>query len=238
MPIIRPVRLIDQLRDLQTTDSALDQRRERLARVRELLADRSAVEQAQAERDAAEVARRRAEGEQLDLELEVANLRAKIAANQKKLYSGKGSPKELQSLQAEIEQDERLVSDREDRLLAAYDATAAATAARDAAQQRLEEVTRRWQAEHDALEQEAAALTTELARLTAERQARAAALDPQALRTYEHLRRTKGGLAVAAIRQRACQGCRVTLPANVELRARAGRELVTCQNCGRILYVA
>jgi predicted nucleic acid-binding Zn-ribbon protein len=35
-----------------------------------------------------------------------------------------------------------------------------------------------------------------------------------------------------------CRGCGVTLPSGDVQRARAGQELVRCNSCGRILYVA
>jgi len=59
---------------------------------------------------------------------------------------------------------------------------------------------------------------------------------PATLRTYDHLRRTRGGLAVAEVRQRTCQGCRISLTISEEQRARHGDTLVICQSCGRILY--
>lgn len=230
------MRLIDRLRDLQTTDLALDQRRERLAHVRERLRDRSELEAAAARRDEAERAYRRAEADQLDLELDVARRRSKVEELNKRLYSGKGSPRELQNLAADVEQEQRLISEREDRLLAAYDATALSERERALARQAYEEIEARWRAEHEALEREAAQLEAEISRLEAERESRRAAIEPQPLRLYDSLRRSRGGLAVVPIQQRTCQGCRIALPVSEEVRARAGRDLVTCQSCGRILY--
>ena len=53
---------------------------------------------------------------------------------------------------------------------------------------------------------------------------------------YDGLRRTRGGLAVAEVAQRTCQGCRISLPVNEEIRARTSPDLVFCQSCGRILH--
>jgi len=63
------------------------------------------------------------------------------------------------------------------------------------------------------------------------------ALDATSLRLYDRLRSTRGGQAVAEVKQRTCQGCRVTLTAAFEQRLRHGDALVTCQSCGRILYL-
>jgi hypothetical protein len=72
----------------------------------------------------------------------------------------------------------------------------------------------------------------------AEREQVRSALDPTSLRLYDRLRTTRGGQAVVEVRQRTCQGCRVTLTAAYEQRLRHGEALVTCQSCGRILYHA
>ncbi len=79
--------------------------------------------------------------------------------------------------------------------------------------------------------------TTALQRLTGERARVATLVSPQDQATYESLRRQKGGTAVAVVSQRTCQACRVGLTPSQEQRARLGAEIVTCNSCGRILYV-
>jgi uncharacterized protein len=69
-----------------------------------------------------------------------------------------------------------------------------------------------------------------------ERAALVADVDPASLRTYESLLRTRARQAVAIVAQRTCQACRVSLPVNLEQRARSSEDLVLCQSCGRILY--
>ncbi|MCL4541503.1 MAG: C4-type zinc ribbon domain-containing protein [Chloroflexi bacterium] len=68
-----------------------------------------------------------------------------------------------------------------------------------------------------------------------ERSARAAAIPPQALATYEQLRRHKNGRAVAPIAGSACGACRLTLPAGTLARVRRGGDFVYCDHCGRLL---
>jgi predicted nucleic acid-binding Zn-ribbon protein len=50
--------------------------------------------------------------------------------------------------------------------------------------------------------------------------------------------RTKlGGVAVATIEGALCTSCRNFVPSAVIGRVRAGRELVKCENCRRILVI-
>ena len=76
-----------------------------------------------------------------------------------------------------------------------------------------------------------------IASAEAQRTQKASEIDAPTRATYDTLRRQKGGVAVASVLQRTCQACRVGLTPAIEQRARAGQDLITCQSCGRILYV-
>jgi len=60
-----------------------------------------------------------------------------------------------------------------------------------------------------------------------------AAIDRRWLMLYERAFR-RYGRGVAAVRDRVCQGCRVTLPTSVA--PSSPRQLTQCESCGRILY--
>jgi predicted nucleic acid-binding Zn-ribbon protein len=233
------MRKVDALRNLQEVDSALDQVRARLARIAAQWGRREALDAAAAARDAAVATLHRRQADQRDLELEIEKLQTKLRADSEKLYGGRvHNPRELQDLSDEVAQDTRQVSEREDRLLEVFEQVEAAQATADqaiAAHAKAEETWKREQAEMAAARRE---LEAEGNRLTARRNQVVAQADPVSLRLYESLRRSKGGLAVVAIQQRTCQGCRIALPSSEEQKARMGDELVTCSSCGRILYAA
>ena len=175
--------------------------------------------------------------EQRDLELEVDDLRQKLTTLEKKLYSGTvANPKELDAMTKEAQQFRGLISSREDRLIEIYENVEAAT--KEAA-----EIATRLESVRADLGERLTKLTAErheLRSAIAENDRRRAGLtteaDPNGLRSYESLRRTRAGLAVASVAQRTCQGCRISLPASEEIRARTSENLVFCQSCGRILY--
>ncbi|MCX6100278.1 MAG: C4-type zinc ribbon domain-containing protein [Candidatus Bipolaricaulota bacterium] len=74
-----------------------------------------------------------------------------------------------------------------------------------------------------------------LADLRNERAALAAAAPPYALAQYEALRATFSN-PIAPIDHGTCGGCKIRVSANTVERVRAGREIVTCEHCSRILF--
>ena len=231
------MKTVELLHELQTADSALDADRESLRRVEAELADRTELEAARSVRDERVAALRKVEAEQRDRELEVETLRAQLEAAEKKLYGGRvGDARELQNLNRDAGQIRGQIGSREDGLLELFEQA-------DRAGDALTEAEARLRSLATARRDREATLSGERDRLVGAigtGEARSASLreqlDASALRTYDNLRRSRGGLAVAELRQRTCQGCRVGLPAGVEQRVRHGDALVTCQSCGRILY--
>lgn len=232
------MRAVDLLAQLQEVDTTLDQQRLRLAQLQAQLEDRSELEAVVAEHRAAESLAHRLDGEQQDLELEVQDLRGKLAALEKKLYSGTvGNPKELDAMLRDAQQFRALISAREDRLLALYDEVEAAASALERTTARLRATEAAFAERQRALADERDAVAERVRQAEQRRQDLRAAAPPDALRIYDNLRRTRGGLAVAEVVQRICQGCRVSLPGHEVSRARASDDLVFCQSCGRILHV-
>ncbi|MEI7535423.1 MAG: C4-type zinc ribbon domain-containing protein, partial [Verrucomicrobiae bacterium] len=53
---------------------------------------------------------------------------------------------------------------------------------------------------------------------------------------YERLFKSKGENVVVSVEHSACGGCHMKLPTQIVTNCRAQGEIVTCPNCGRILY--
>jgi predicted nucleic acid-binding Zn-ribbon protein len=229
----------DLLVRLQRVDTALDHARDRLQAIERQLEDRSAVTSIEAEHQAATSELHRLQAEQRDLELAVDGLRADLGRVEKKLYDGSVKiPKELASLVDEGQQIRGLISTREDRLLELYDELEVGGSAQAEAAARLATVQRELQARDAQLLEEQASLTSALKSQEQQRESLRAAADAATLRTYDSLRRSRAGVAVAEVAQQTCQGCRVSLPISLVQRARSSPDLVFCQSCGRILHAA
>ncbi len=56
------------------------------------------------------------------------------------------------------------------------------------------------------------------------------------LTRYDRLVKTQGLPAVVPLHGQKCGGCHLKVSNGVETLARIGGDIVTCDNCGRILY--
>jgi predicted nucleic acid-binding Zn-ribbon protein len=80
-------------------------------------------------------------------------------------------------------------------------------------------------------------LKKELAQLSTNREELAAAVDESARSRYERLMKSKGGgNVVVGVQHGVCGGCHMKLPTQLIVTCQAQNELVSCINCGRILY--
>jgi predicted nucleic acid-binding Zn-ribbon protein len=81
------------------------------------------------------------------------------------------------------------------------------------------------------------ALETRLQELSKERKDLAEKMDEDLLNRFERLFASKGDSAIVAIEHGVCTGCHMKLTTATVNDAEAGREIVNCEQCGRILYV-
>ena len=79
-------------------------------------------------------------------------------------------------------------------------------------------------------------LKKEFAELTATRAQLAGAVDDSTRNRYERIFKSKGENVVVSVEHSACGGCHMKLPPQIVTHCRAQGEIVTCPNCGRILY--
>jgi len=79
-------------------------------------------------------------------------------------------------------------------------------------------------------------LKAELIELEANREELAGAVDEIARSRYERLVKNKGENVLVGVQHGVCGGCHMKLPPQLLVSCQAQQELVTCSNCGRILY--
>lgn len=65
--------------------------------------------------------------------------------------------------------------------------------------------------------------------------ARPAVAEPQ-LKLYDRLAARPGHPVCVAISGGKCGGCHLKIPTHIEVKAKAGTEIATCDQCGRIVY--
>jgi predicted nucleic acid-binding Zn-ribbon protein len=88
------------------------------------------------------------------------------------------------------------------------------------------------------LDEKSKALEGRLQELTKERAELATKIDEDLLDRFDRLFESKGDAAIVALEHNVCTGCHMKVTAATIAHAKAGKEIVSCEQCGRILYVA
>jgi uncharacterized protein len=88
------------------------------------------------------------------------------------------------------------------------------------------------------LEAKGKTLEGQLNQLTAERTEIAGKVEEELLSRFERLFASKGDAAVVALEHEVCTGCHMKVTTQTAHRVKNGKEIVSCEQCGRILYAA
>ena len=232
---------LTRLLELQEQDTAirrLEHQRDSLPEAQRLRELREQLAEVEADLDIATRQRDGIAREQTRLEDEASTLTSKLEREEKRMYSGGVSnPKELSSLQAEVEMLKTKRSGLEDGLLEVMVQRDSATSLVES----LEEERARLSSSAQDLGARVEELTAEIdgkLREHGELRGRIASSIPEELLTsYESIRDSKGGVGAAALEQGTCQGCHTKLPAAEVERLRAEGGLQRCDHCRRILVI-
>jgi uncharacterized protein len=229
---------IDHLVELQDLDLAVDNVSQRLIEVEGLLGESDQVIEAhQALGDLREQLHV-LEGNLKQREWDVSDLDSRISALDTKLYGGTvRNPRELSDLQREADHMRANKRNAEDVMLRLMGEIEDLTEQVTRAQHELVRLTTVWEAEQKELAARQNELKSEVTMLTDTRKKVAGRISPAALSTYENLRRSRRGRAVARVERSTCQGCRTNLSLSELQRARHTQQLAFCGSCGRILYL-
>lgn len=166
---------------------------------------------------------------------EVDDLDAKIRQHEKQLDEGLLSFKEMETVRERVNDNRERMEKLEDEALELMDQVEAREAEMAEEEGRFND----WKAHIDedlsALESDIKAQETKIADAEAKREELSKAVDE---RLYERYERLRGELEdpVVPARDGRCGGCQLGLSETTLERVREGSDLVTCENCMRILY--
>ncbi len=227
----------NQLYQLQEIDLAIESSEQALSQIASQLGESKTVVRAQAELTLENQRLEELRHQQHSAEWEIDDLVAKLAIAEDKLYSGEiRNPKELTSLQQEVDGMRARRSQLEDKALVIMEQVELAMASVASKSSELKTLEAEWRSQQKQLSAEMEQLKTKLSDLNHKRQLLLARIDPQAVEVYSELKKQKG-TAVAKVEQGICCGCRISLPITELQRARSD-SLVRCSSCGRILFLA
>lgn len=228
--------IIEKLLILQDRDRKIHRVSQELAHIspeRETLRSRAASTQNQLETAKTRVKQLESERKQLDLEIETKKTQIEKYANQQ-LQTRKNE--EYRALAHEIEMAKADIFKIEDREIVLMEQ--AEVAQKDVVRATGEAAAARKLVEDQIglLDQREANLKKESTELTASRADLAGAVDESTRNRYERILKSKGDNVIVGIEHSSCGGCHMKLPPQVITTCRAQSEIITCPNCGRILY--
>jgi predicted nucleic acid-binding Zn-ribbon protein len=224
---------------LQKLDTEIERINARLEEIEKKLSDDSRVKRAKKNLEETKENAKQIRIKLNQIEDRVEAQRIKRKTTQAALFGGKiKNPKELPDLQMETEALKRYISQLEDEQLEAMIAYESAENAEKQASKDLTQIKGTIAEENAALLGEKNKLEADLERFIREKEAVLQSISSKSLSLYQKLRKTKNGVAVAAISEGGCSICGQSLtPADLQ-SIRASNKLVFCPNCGRILFKA
>jgi hypothetical protein len=227
----------EKLYNLQTIDLKIAEKRRRLQEVEASLGESEELRRARQDLQESEEELSRWRTKLRDLELETDGLADKIAEVEEVLYSGSiRNPKELTSLQKEVQYLKRRKGELDEEVLEAMIKVEEGEKKVAEERGRLARVQAEWKSSQEELLVEQSELTAALSRLEEESAKLRKGVEEEDLHLYEELSHRKCGRGVALLRGEICQSCWVTLPTSVAQKARRRDVLTFCPSCERILY--
>ena len=174
------------------------------------------------------------EVERKKLEIEAQTKRDTIAKYQTQKFQTRKN-EEFQALNNEITRYEgeiRALEDRELELMESAETAKTTIATTDKETQAIKGQVERQSADIAA---KAETMAAQLQKLENERADLATGLDEDLLDTFNRLFVNKSE-AVVALEHETCMGCHMKITTQTAVRVKGGREIVHCEQCGRILY--
>jgi predicted nucleic acid-binding Zn-ribbon protein len=177
------------------------------------------------------------EVERKRLELDAGTRQESIARLKTQQYQTRKND-EFQAMGHEIERYEKEIQSIEDQELELMDQTDKLKAELTEEEKKAAGVQDSVSRQMTDLEEKAKTLDSRLAQLTSEKAELASKVEEDLLSLFERLFASKGDAAVVALEHEVCTGCHMKVTTQTAHRVKGGKEIVSCEQCGRILYAA
>jgi len=180
---------------------------------------------------------RQVELDRKKLELDVGTRAESVSRLKTQQYQTRKND-EFQAMGHEIERYENEISKIEDEELELMEQADKIKAELVAEEKKAATTRESYSRQMTDLEAKSKTLESRLEDLTKERAELTGKIDEDLLSRFERLFTSKGDAVVVALEHEVCTGCHMKVTPATAMRARAGKEIVSCENCGRILYDA
>ena len=227
---------LKQLYSLQEVDLDLDAVDGQITEVERELEGRLSLDKIEESLEEAKARLQEIQSSHRQLQLETESQRERSSHLETQLYGGDvENPRDLEALQLESNNVRHVLEQMDVRLLELSLQAEDARSQISTQEQKLTDTQSAWEVRQAQLWEQLEELTDRQETLRRDRANLASGVEPLELKRYEGLRRNKGGQAVAKVMRGLCQACRMSLPSQHLQRVRNGRQVVLCNNCGRIL---
>ena len=227
---------IEKLLVLQDRDRKINRGQQELALIgpeRETFRTKATATQAQLETARTRVKQIESDRKQLELDVEGKKTQIEKYANQQLLTR---KNEEYRALAHEIETCKADITQIEDQEIVLMEQAEQVQKEASRLSHEADEIKKTAEGQIAQLGQREENLKKELAELQRGRAELAAAVDETVCQRYERLFKSKGENVVVGVHHGVCGGCHMKLPAQILVMCQAHQELVSCTNCGRILY--
>lgn len=227
---------IEKLLVLQDRDRKLSRLTEELGHIpveRQQLQAKSA--QVQGQLEAAKLRVKQLESERKKLELDVDAKKGLIEKYSLQQFQTKKN-EEYRALAHEIENCRQAINKLDDQQLEFMEQAEAAQRETATLSQATAEMKRNLDSRLADLAAREKNLQAELGQVEANRDELAGAVEETTRSRYERLFKHKGQNVVVGIQHGVCGGCHMQLNRQIVVTCQAEQEVITCPNCGRILY--
>jgi uncharacterized protein len=171
------------------------------------------------------------------LELDAQSRRDSIAKYKTQQYQTRKND-EFQAISVEIQRFEREIERIEDHEIELMEQTEQLQKETVNAELELKTAKRQSEVQLADLQKKESTLGERLKQAEVESEQLSQGLDPDLLFRYTRLFATKGGNAVVPVEHEFCMGCHMKNTSAQVHRVRLGRDILYCEQCGRILYYA
>jgi predicted nucleic acid-binding Zn-ribbon protein len=143
---------------------------------------------------------------------------------------------QYRAFQNEIEYIEKEIRQAEDRILELMSESEPLDANVKKAEAALKEEKQAVEKEKAEARERSAADQAQIDQLRGARKEAAVKLPAATLKSYDHIRKTRHGVAIAEAVEGRCSACQIVLRPQYLQDLRKGDQLMTCETCGRFLY--
>lgn len=228
---------VEKLLALQDRDQRLRNLRQEYKSVPgELAALKKLVADSTAKLEASKARAKAIEVEKKSLEMEVAAKKEQIARYKtQQLQTRKND--EYMALSHEISAAEEFIRGIEDKELVLMEEADSLAPQIAEAEKTFADEKARIDGRIAVLGEREANLSSRISEMEAARPASTEGIDEDLLEQYEHLFESKNGRAVVPVEHDVCGGCHMKVTAQTGLALRSDKSVISCPQCGRILYL-